>query len=281
MNRKLKPWLAALLSFFLPGLGLAYCREFRDSIIAFAGWIIVGNIAVAILLYADLGFINVIIPLALMLTYYIGIIAYSYLRAARIREVPISTKYAIFGKWYSYIILIIIFVVLMPYLIPVWAEVKGFSMTADSMANTFHPGDWILADLSAYHNDEPVPQDLVIFLWPGDSETVYIKRCVAKGDQKVEIIDKKLFVDGVAFADTGYAVYSDSTVRPRPAAGENSRDNWGPYFIPKDSYFMMGDNRDNSYDSRFWGPVDKGLILGKAIRIYWSDDFGRIGMAAK
>ena len=106
----------------------------------------------------------------------------------------------------------------------------------------------------------------------------YIKRCVAIEGQKIEIIDKVLYVDGSLFPNSPYVKFIDSLrIQARPDPSDNTRDNWGPYIIPRDCYFMMGDNRDNSSDSRFWGPVHKDLIVGKPKRIYWSRDLSRIG----
>jgi hypothetical protein len=76
-------------------------------------------------------------------------------------------------------------------------------------------------------------------------------------------------VDGEEFPDPPMSKFTKPNV-PRRVSGENTRDNFGPYVVPKDCYFMMGDNRDNSYDSRFWGPVHKDLILGEALFIHWS-----------
>ncbi len=79
-----------------------------------------------------------------------------------------------------------------------------------------------------------------------------------------------MYIDGVEVEDHSSAIFSDST--------REELDNYGPYAVPKDYYFMLGDNRDNSYDSRYWGPVHEDLLIGKAIRIYWSDDWDRVGM---
>jgi len=62
---------------------------------------------------------------------------------------------------------------------------------------------------------------------------------------------------------------------------KNTRDNFGPYELPEESYFVLGDNLDNSYDSRFWGPVPRDMIVGKAVRIYWSSQLSRVGLVVK
>ncbi|MCP4706847.1 MAG: signal peptidase I [candidate division Zixibacteria bacterium] len=161
--------------------------------------------------------------------------------------------------------------------------VEAYKIPSSSMEDTLLVGDFLIANKFIFGSQiplvgwrlpsisDPEPGDVMIFKWPGDGMTNYIKRCVAVEDQKVEIIDKVLYVDDVEFTNPEYLKFTDSlNLRQRPGPNENSRDNWGPYVVPKDSYFMMGDNRDNSYDSRFWGSVHKDLVQGEAMMIHWS-----------
>jgi signal peptidase I len=94
----------------------------------------------------------------------------------------------------------------------------------------------------------------------------------------VEIKDKQLYVNGVLIPDQQPVKHIDSLIRQRPAEHQDSRDNWGPSRVPEDCFFVMGDNRDNSSDSRYWGYVHKELLVGKPIKIIWSNDFSRIGI---
>ena len=84
-------------------------------------------------------------------------------------------------------------------------------------------------------------------------------------------MDKALYVNGEPFVVEG-ANFVDELVLP---GNVSPRDNFGPITVPPDSYFMLGDNRDNSRDSRFWGFVDRGEMLGNAVIIYWSWDLGQ------
>lgn len=159
--------------------------------------------------------------------------------------------------------------------------VEAYKIPSSSMEDTLLVGDFLIANKFIYGASipftswrlpeirEPKPGDVVIFKWPGDGVTNYIKRCVAIEGQTVEIRDKVLYVDGKEFPNPSHAKFTDGYIRPRMDDG-NSRDNFGPYVVPKDCFFMMGDNRDNSYDSRFWGPVHKKMILGEAMFIHWS-----------
>lgn len=125
----------------------------------------------------------------------------------------------------------------------------------------------------------PEQNDIVVFKYPRDTHLEYIKRCVAVGGQTVEVKDKDLFVDGKRFPDPPHLKHIDPYVYGREQnyfgtfkPGLGSRDNFGPYTVPRGHYFMMGDNRDNSSDSREWGPVPPTNIVGKPLIIYLSWD---------
>jgi signal peptidase I len=114
---------------------------------------------------------------------------------------------------------------------------------------------------------KPRPGDVIVFQNPVNPKEDYIKRCIAVEGQTVEVRNKALYVDGVEKVEP-YVKHVDPTINPR-------RDNFGPYRVPKGMLFMMGDNRDNSADSRFWGPLDMKLVRGKAAIIYFSWDGDR------
>ena len=166
--------------------------------------------------------------------------------------------------------------------------VEAYKIPSQSMEDTLLVGDFLLANKFVYGArlplinwrlpafKEPHPGDVVIFIYPVDGVTKYIKRCVATPGDTVMVRDKVLYVNGEPYPDPQYAKYIDTTpqgdrvIQPRRPGGLDSRDNFGPYIVPRDSYFMMGDNRDNSYDSRYWGAVHKDLVLGEALLVHWS-----------
>lgn len=164
------------------------------------------------------------------------------------------------------------------------AVVQAFYIPSGSMEDTLLVGDYLLANKFVYGAPidvpgtdvslfrfpalrDPAPGDIVIFKSPQDANRDLIKRCVATGGQTVEIVNKTLYVDGQPFVDPPLSKYTDRRTLP---AAAYSRDNFGPYTVPNGHFFMMGDNRDNSSDSRAWGSVPKELIKGKAMSIYWS-----------
>ena len=168
--------------------------------------------------------------------------------------------------------------------------VEAYKIPSQSMEDTLLVGDFLLANKFVYGARLPVVNwrlpsfkqphsgDVVIFIYPVDGVTKYIKRCVAGPEDTVLIKDKELFVNGKRFPNPEYSKFidlarnGDPVIQPRRPGGADSRDNFGPYIVPRNCYFMMGDNRDNSYDSRYWGAVHKDLILGEAILVHWSWD---------
>ncbi len=168
--------------------------------------------------------------------------------------------------------------------------VEAYKIPSQSMEDTLLVGDFLLANKFVYGArlplldwrlpavSKPEPGEVVIFLFPRDGETKYIKRCVAGPGDTVEVKNKILYVNGTEFPMPVNGKFNDTTddgeviILPRTRGGIDSRDNYGPYVVPDRCYFMMGDNRDNSYDSRFWGVVPYDLILGEAILVHWSWD---------
>jgi signal peptidase I len=157
--------------------------------------------------------------------------------------------------------------------------VEAYKIPSGSMEDTLLIGDFLLANKFIYGSKvpllpirlpalrEPKPGDIVIFKYPRDPKVNYIKRCVAVGGQTVEIKDKVLYVDGKRVPDPPSGKHTNPHIRP---LGADPRDNFGPYQVPQGHLFMMGDNRDNSADSRYWGALPRELVLGKAMIIHWS-----------
>ena len=157
--------------------------------------------------------------------------------------------------------------------------VEAYKIPSSSMEDTLLVGDFLLANKFVYGAriplfgwrlpaiNDPQPGDVVIFKVPTDRKTNYIKRCVATEGQVVEVINKELFVDGIRFPDPVKSKHTDPYIRPATMDG---RDNFGKFTVPKGHIFVMGDNRDNSYDSRYWGTVPLDLVLGEALLIHWS-----------
>lgn len=115
---------------------------------------------------------------------------------------------------------------------------------------------------------DPKTGDVIVFTYPQDRSKDFIKRVIGTAGDKIEMKNKKLFINDQVYTDT-FGIYNDDAIYP---ANVQPRDNFGPVTVPQGSLFVMGDNRDHSLDSRFWGFVDLKDVQGKAFIIYWSWD---------
>ncbi len=145
--------------------------------------------------------------------------------------------------------------------------VSAYRVSSGSMEDTLLTGDYIFVNKLAYKYHEPASGDIIVFDYPLNRDKTYIKRLVALPGQTVEVIDKALFVDGEMAEIPTNSKHTDPHVL---AADLSARDNFGPVQVPPGNFFVMGDNRDESQDSRFWGFVKAEDIRGKALFIYWS-----------
>jgi signal peptidase I len=156
--------------------------------------------------------------------------------------------------------------------------IQAYKIPSRSMVPALLVGDHLLVNKFIYGVKIPIirkvlipitdPErgDIIVFIYPNDRTKDYIKRVIGVGGDKIEIKNKDLFVNDKPYKDA-FGIYSDNVVYP---AVVQPRDNFGPVVVPQGSLFVMGDNRDESADSRFWGFVDLKDVEGKALIIYWS-----------
>ncbi len=159
--------------------------------------------------------------------------------------------------------------------------VQAFKIPSGSMLPTLQIGDHILVNKFIYWFTNPQGGDIIVFKFPQDEGRDFIKRVIARPGEKIEVRGKQVYVNDKPLREP-YAVHLDRTIQETPLS---PRDSFGPVVVPPGQLFMMGDNRDYSMDSRFWGFLDMKKIKGKAFIIYWSWDrdrfrprWGRIGM---
>lgn len=156
--------------------------------------------------------------------------------------------------------------------------VQAFKIPSGSMEDTLLIGDHILVNKFIYgiklpfSNATIIPVsnpkrgDIIVFKFPEDPSKDFIKRVIGVAGDVVEVRKKIVYVNHKALVEP-YAIHTDPNIIP---AWVQPRDYFGPVTVPKNSLFMMGDNRDHSYDSRFWGFVRLGAVRGEAFIIYWS-----------
>lgn len=164
---------------------------------------------------------------------------------------------------------------------------QAFKIPSSSMEENLLVGDHILVNKFVFgpgsfgHNLYPTRSvrlgDIVVFRFPDDPRRDFIKRCMGVAGDRVEIRDKVVFVNDKPLEESGYVVHRDSRTYPRSiflSEEYRKRDNFGPITVPDGELFFLGDNRDDSHDSRFWGTVPRELVKGRALLIYWSFDAG-------
>ncbi len=158
---------------------------------------------------------------------------------------------------------------------------QAFTIPTRTMQPTLLVGDDIMVDKSAYRSRTPQRGDIVVFKYPNDETRDFIKRIVAVGGDTVQVVDNRVILNG--------RMIEEPYIRPGSIPAVPSTHcgylyGCEPTVVPPGAYFVMGDNRDNSQDSRYWGFVRREKIRGKAVLIYWSWDddghwlrFDRIG----
>jgi signal peptidase I len=172
-------------------------------------------------------------------------------------------------EWYESLLVAGVFVLFVRTFV-----VQTYQVPTGSMERTILVGDHFLVNKFAYApRAEPLAKllpyrdvkrgEIIIFKKPTSPAEVLVKRAVAVGGDVVEVRDKTLYVNGVA-ADGAWVRHSE------PGVVNPGRDTFGPFRVPEGHYFGMGDNRDNSLDSRFWGSIPRDHVFGRLSVIYWS-----------
>jgi signal peptidase I len=155
---------------------------------------------------------------------------------------------------------------------------QAFKIPTGSMEDNLKVGDHIIVNKFIYgpatagwQRVLPLREikrgDIIVFRYPLDPDTDYVKRAIGVPGDVIEVRDKNVWVNGKELNEP-YTMHLDSIVQPPQRLW--SRDQFGPYTVPPNQYFAMGDNRDRSFDSRFWGPVPRSMIKGRAFMVYWS-----------
>jgi len=153
--------------------------------------------------------------------------------------------------------------------------VQAFKIPSGSMIPTLLVGDHILVNkfifgpqipftnIRLFSFQKPKRGEVVVFLEPTERKKDFIKRVIGLPGETIQVINRQVYINGEPLQDEDFAYYASSRF-------VRGLDNFGPIKVPENCYFMMGDNRENSSDSRVWGPVPFELMKGTAFLIYWS-----------
>lgn len=169
---------------------------------------------------------------------------------------------SIFRRFLSFLIMVAV-VVVGAWLLRSFV-IEPFQIPSASMEDTIKTGDMVFAEKVSYHLSDPGQGDIVVFSDPQVPSRTLIKRVIATEGQTVDLRDGKVYVDGVALNEP----YTDG-LPSYPLNTVGTVNISYPYTIPKGDVWVMGDNRTNSSDSRYFGPIDKDTVFGKAFAIYW------------
>ncbi len=179
----------------------------------------------------------------------------------------------------------IVIAVIMALFVRTWV-VQAFKIPTGSMENNLLIGDHLLVNKFVF-GPEPLPAldailpvrdirrgDIVVFKYPDEPERDFIKRVIGLPGETIELRNKKVYVNGQPL-DEPYVHFLEASHGASEVTSFDLRERYGPVQVPATQYFVMGDNRDNSQDSRYWGFLPRHYVKGKALMIYWSYESGR------
>jgi signal peptidase I len=285
------PYIAILLSAIIPGLGVIYAGKF----------IVVARIMISYIVFLALcswtGLIHMpyggIFFYLLSALIYVGLIIYSFIASKKVTHL----EYETYNKSLIYLVVVVIFAYFFSTISGEIFGFKAFRIPASSMSSSLLIGDHIIVNTWAYKNKSPSRGDIVVFQNPNNIKQVFIKRCIAIEGDELFVLNKDLYLhqhkgdDWIksSFKEEDIVVYDGKLWVKNPYMKEHkgihhdekivddgkypeSLFNFAPIKVEKGNYFMMGDNRDHSNDSRFWGTVHQDFLVGTVSSIYYSDN---------
>ena len=260
-----KPWLAALLNLLSLGLGFVYVGRARWALFTVvAAPALIGVFAWTRLMFVPLGF--AVWGLAIVVLW-LGSALIAWRTARRQGAVPLAR----YQRWYVYVIYFVVVALAYEALLGSRGSIFGyetFRFPSASMLDTLRPGDHIVSDTWRFGRHDPVRGELVVYIAPQDRSLKFVKRVIGLPGETIQMRGGEVRVDG--------KVLSEPYVNTAYNQGLNPPRN--EYRVPAASYFVLGDNRDNSADSRQFGPVPRTDLYGSVEHIWYSRDLARIGL---
>jgi len=255
-----KWWAAGLFSLFIPGLGQIYNGQAKKGTLFYflAQGIVIALFVIMVMAPSFILYLGVFPAIFAVHVFIILDAAFTAHRSGR------NYQLRFYNKAYAYVLIIVFAgLALGPSLSYAWKEflVEAYRLPSASMTPTFLPGDRLLVDKFTQASKNPERGDIIVFQYPKDKGRVFVKRVVGVAGDVVELRDKQLFINSDPVSEN----YVEYTM-------EGPRSNFGPVTVTPNSFFVMGDNRDNSQDSRVFGLVEKNKVIGKVRAICWSWD---------
>ncbi|NLU98472.1 signal peptidase I [Marinomonas sp. UCMA 3892] len=264
--KKRSPILALVLSLISPGFGHVYAGDFKKGLWLF--FIQVGGLFVL----GKLGWLSTAYGIWLFIVFLLCLYSYAMFSAVKLALASKVYELKFYNRWYCYLVILALIIILAQTLISSRGALLGFELyqiPSSSMRPTLESGDYITVDTQDLSLKVG---DVVVFRYPNNKQILYAKRVVALGRDKVAIENGQVILNG----------------KPELAASvdENFRRNkvstyMAETMVPEGQVFVLGDWRDNSSDSRYWGTVAESDVIGKVTDIWFSKDISRLGIEVR
>ena len=251
------PYKAVAASLVFPGLGQLYNGQPRKAFLVWAGGVLL--VLLATLARFPLYFWG----MAFLWLGAVALFVVGTADALRIAKSSDSYTLKAYNRWYVYIGLIVGFTLISESIGDEVVDVKAFRMPTESMLPALHVGDFFIAENLTDETYTDRRGDILMFKYPGDNRTDYVKRVVGFPGERIEIRNGHLLVDE-NIVKANWAQYPDRF--------NGSKTDFGPFTVPDGTLFMLGDNLINSADSRAWGPLPRQNLVGVARYVYFSWD---------
>lgn len=285
MIKRRKPFSALLLS-IIPGLGQIYNGQLRKGLVFLTIDLLVP------IAFGLTGILNKLNGLVTLLVFSLSFIIYrmadGFIQAKKLSNYELKS----YNKWYVYLSFVIALGIVRTFLdLPASTGIQTFKIPTPSMNPTMQPGDRVVASLNYYDNNPIQQGDIVVFNSPQGG--IWTFRVIGLPSDSIEIKEGKVYVNNQLnqLTTTGEYVLDDQeviqyqeqlnptktikTLRYKKIIMTDTQ-TFDRIRVPENEYFLMGDNRDNAFDSRFIGTIKKGDILGRVIYSYWANTSDRI-----
>lgn len=267
MGKPRNSWVAGVLTFMFPGLGHVYCGDWRKGIKVYPLYWFIVLCGIGVLVWTPIPRVNILMFILIWCATNVYVIK-DAIDTARRANNPFELRR--FNRWYVYIILMVV-VGLGHGLVNTYVIntilFRSYKIPVGSMAPTLVEGDHVVTDKLHYRYQEPRRGEIVIFKYPEDETKQFLKRIIGMPGETIQIKNKTVYINEKALDDKAYTQRIDPGIID---GSKNPRDNFGPTVVPQQSYFVLGDNRDQSLDSRFFGFVEREKMTGKVNVIYFS-----------
>jgi signal peptidase I len=264
-SKRRRACLAGIANLAAP-LGHVYVgKPLRGVVVAFAMTIV--SVFALLISLRPLGRITIVLMVLILLIGYVVPIVDAAILARREGKDYILKWY---NRWYMYLLVFGIVVLLGNTIQPMLRGhlVEAYKLPSGAMTPTLLVGDHILADKTVYNFHSPQRFDVVVFEFPEDPQKIFVFRVIGLPGETIEMRHRKVFINGTELSEP-HAYFSESNNDDNGSTQES----FGPLVVPGRQYFVLGDNRNRSYDSRFWGAVDRDKIYGLVRLVYFSWDY--------